>query len=64
MEDDCENSLPRGTPIIPATRSSDKEATILISVKYKFFVHRYIVYFHCRDKEIQGNLFFTPEASS
>ena len=23
MEDDCENSLPRGTPIIPATRSSN-----------------------------------------
>ena len=64
MEDDCENSLLRGTPIIPATRSSDKGATILISVKYKFFIHRYIVYFHIRDKEIQGNLFFTPEASS
>ena len=53
MEDDCENSLLRGTPIIPATRSSDKGATILISVKYKFFVHRYIVYF--QSLQGQGN---------
>ena len=58
MEDDYETSLLRGTPIILATRSSDKGATTLISVKYKFSIHRYIVYFHCRDKGIQGNLFF------